>query len=203
MRLGQCIVMALLGCLSAFDATAQAYSAHSTSVAVSKSDGSPPVIYNSNRDVHLWSADGSKFQLQFPGCLFDVVDAAIDSEVEETFRPNFEKHFAGVGWVGEIAFIGSLRNPVRNDISKPLLHGFECDATKHEHLIAVSRWTGDTPLESLGVLERFAIIDYQMDPRTFATTNYFVALRVDILTADNAEKASGFVGAFLKGILSH
>lgn len=178
-------------------AVAQEFSAHSTSLGVSKTDGSPPVVYNPNRDVRLWSDDGTKFKLQFPGCVFDVEDAAMAPEAEELFRPNFEKHFAGVGWEGEIAFVGSLTNPIRNDITQPLLHAFECDTTKHHHLIAISRWTGDTALEKLGVLERFAIIDYQMEPSTLMTTNYFVAFRVDVITLENVENLSAFTKAII------
>jgi hypothetical protein len=59
---------------------------------------------------------------------------------------------------------------------------------------------GDTPLESLGVLERFAIINYQMNPDTYETTNYFVTFRVDVLTPENAKKAGGLIGGFLKGL---
>lgn len=199
MRFDTVVIGALVsGCIVLTpDAGAQTFSAHSTSIGVSKTDGSPPVIYNPNRDVHLWSEDGSKFKLQFPGCVFDVDDSAALPEIEELFRPNFEKHFAGVGWIGEITFIGALTNPVRNDITKPMLHGLQCDASKYGHLIAVSRWTG----ESLGILERFAIIDYQMNPTTLQTTNYFIALRVDVLTPENAEKAGGIIGPFLKGLL--
>jgi len=193
-------VLAAVWSIAALEASAQAYSAHSTSLAVAKSDRSPPVIYNPHRDVRLFSEDGSQFKLQFPGCVFDVSVEPIDPEIEAIFRPSFEKHLTGTGWIGGISFIGKLTNPVRNDLADIMLHDFRCDTSRIDHLIAISPWEGDTPLEQLGVLKRLAILDYQMDASTMATTNYFITLREDVATLKNLNMLGKF-GRALRGDL--
>ncbi len=145
------------------------------------------MIYNPNRDVRLWSEDGSLFKLQYPGCSFDVQEASVPADLETSVRAKVTRELANVGWIGDISFVGFLGNPVRNDISQTPLHGFKCAAGTVRHFIAISPWKGDTVLEDLRVLKRLAIIDHQLELGGDSTTYYFVALRVDLMTLDNLD----------------